>query len=344
MDAIRHAVGRMMRLESLSSDEAEAAMGDIFTGSATQAQIGAFLASLRTKGETADEILGCARAMRASATAVTPVRHGCVDTCGTGGDMAGTFNISTISAFVVAGAGVPVAKHGNRSISSTCGSADVLEALGVNLSLTAEQVARCVDQVGIGFMFAPMLHPAMAHAMGPRRELGVRTVFNLLGPLANPAQVPFQVVGVFDRSLTEIIATVMAGLGVSRALVVHGDDGLDELTTAGGSVISEMHNGEVRTYRLYPEGLGLPRASRSDLLGGDPATNAGIARSVLSGERGPQRDIVVLNAAAALYVAGQADSIGEALPLATQSIDTGHAAERLEALISLSRTLTEAAP
>ena len=341
MEAIREAIRKTTQSQHLTALEAEEAMNDILSGRATQAQIGAFLAALRVKGESAEEILGCARAMRSSARPVRPRRQGCVDTCGTGGDMAGTFNVSTVAAFVVAGAGVPVAKHGNRSISSACGSADVLEALGVHLALAPEQVGYCIDEVGIGFLFAPLLHPAMANAMGARRELGVRTVFNVLGPLTNPASVPFQVVGVFDAGLVRPLATVLSGLGLERALVVHGHGGLDELSTSGLNLVAEAGNGEIREYLLDAQELGIPRGRAEDLRGGDAAVNAAMARSVLLGEKGPCRDTVVLNAAAALYAAGASRTLAEAIPAAEGSIDGGQAMAALDSLVALSRQIAQ---
>lgn len=338
MEAIREAIKKVVQRHGLSPEESEGAMQDILSGSATQAQIGAFLAALRAKGETTDEILGCARAMRASASAVRPRSANLVDTCGTGGDMAGTFNISTVAAFVVAGAGVPVAKHGNRSVSSSCGSADLLEALGVHLALAPAQVARCIDEVGIGFLFAPKLHPAMAHVVGARRELGMRTVFNVLGPLTNPASVPFQVMGVFDPALTEPLAQVLQALGTRRALVVHGHGGLDELSTTGSNRVTELDGG-IRTTLVDARDLGLPLAGKADLAGGDARSNAETARRILAGARGPKRDIVVLNAAAALYVAGAAPRLVDGISLAERSLDGGRAAAALSGLVALSCAL-----
>jgi len=333
---IQDAIGRAMRRESLRMEEAEAAMEEIMTGQATQAQIGAFLAALGTKGETAEEISGCARAMRRSAIPVRPRSQRLVDTCGTGGDQRGTFNISTAAALVAAGAGLKVAKHGNRSISSRCGSADVLTALGVRVDLPPERVAACVDEVGIGFLFAPSLHPAMKHAMGARRELGVRTVFNILGPLTNPAGATIQLLGVFDPSLTETVACVLRALGTEAAFVVHGDGGLDELSTTGPNRVSELRAGAIRTYTLDPLDLGLPRSRLHDLQGGDAAANAAMTRAVVAGERGPRRDVVVLNAAAALVAAGAAANLREGLALAARSIDSGQALEALERLVAFS--------
>jgi anthranilate phosphoribosyltransferase len=331
---IQEAIGRAMRREDLEASEAEAAMGQIMSGEATQAQIGAFLAALGTKGETAEEITGCTRAMRRNATAVRPRSSELVDTCGTGGDGACTFNISTTAALVAAAAGLKVAKHGNRSISSRCGSADLFAALGVRLDLPPERVAACVDEVGIGFLYAPALHPAMKHAMGPRRELGVRTIFNLLGPLTNPAGAAVQVLGVFDCRLTETLAHVLRALGSRTAYVVHGAGGLDELSTTGPNQVSELRRGAVRTFTLEPLDLGLPRSRLADLQGGDAATNAALTRAVLQGERGPRRDVVLLNAAAALAAAELADALADGLQLAARAIDSGRALAVLDHLVA----------
>jgi len=336
---IREAIGRVVAGQDLSEAEAEAVMGQIMAGEATPAQIGAFLTALRLKGETVAEITGCARAMRAHATPVHPQRQDLVDTCGTGGDRTGTFNISTTAAFVVAGAGLGVAKHGNRSVSSRSGSADVLEALGVNLELTPEQVARCIDQVGIGFLFAPHLHPAMKHAIGPRREMGVRTIFNILGPLTNPAGAQRQLMGVYDPNLTSVLAQVLGGLGVQTAFVVHGADGLDELSTTGINRVSYLREGWVKDFSLDPAELGLPEARVKDLRGGTAEENAEITRAVLSGEQGPRRDVVLLNAAAALVVGGGVENMEEGLKRAAEAIDSGAALEKLEALVALSQEL-----
>jgi anthranilate synthase/phosphoribosyltransferase len=336
---LQPAIATLLQSADLSEQDAEAVMTLIMHGQATPAQIGAFLTALRMKGETVAEITGCARAMRRSAVAVRPRRPDLlVDTCGTGGDGAASFNISTAAAFVVAGAGQPVAKHGNRSVSSRCGSADVMEALGVRIDLPADLVAACIDEVGIGFLFAPLLHPAMKHAIGPRRELGVRTIFNLLGPLTNPAGARAQVLGVYDPALTETLAHVLAGLGSQSAFVVHGAGGLDELTTLGPNRISRLNNGQVETGTLDPADLGLARARAAELRGGDADENAGIIRGILSGEiRGAPRDVVALNAAAALVAADRADSFSEGLRLAAHSIDSGAAARVLAHLVEFSR-------
>ncbi|HQK13502.1 MAG TPA: anthranilate phosphoribosyltransferase [Anaerolineae bacterium] len=339
---ITEALNQLLEGQSLSMEQAEGVMAQVMAGEATPAQIAGFLIALRVKGETVEEITGCARAMRQAAVKVTPRHSNLVDTCGTGGDRAGTFNISTTAAFVAAGAGLRVAKHGNRSVSSQSGSADVLAALGVNLDLTPEQVAQCIDEIGIGFLFAPKLHPAMKYAIGPRRELGVRTVFNILGPLTNPAGAQAQVLGVYDPALTEVMANVLRSLGSRAAYVVHGDRGLDELTTTGPNRISVFGvapgNGAVVTQTLDPRDLGFDRAAPADLRGGDPATNAAITRAILDGtERGPKRDVTLLNAAAALHVGGLATDLLDGVVKATESLDSGAALEKLEALIACSQ-------
>lgn len=338
--SIKGAIAKLMEKQDLTEAEAEAAMMQVMKGQATPAQIGSFLTALRMKGETVNEITGGARAMRANAIPVRPKRtERLVDTCGTGGDCAGTFNVSTTAAFVVCGAGQPVAKHGNRSVSSKSGSADVLEALGVNLELTPEQVADCVDVVGIGFLFAQKLHPAMKNAGGPRRELGVRTLFNILGPLTNPANAAAQVMGVYDPNLTETLARVLAALGSEAAFVVHGAGNIDELTTIGLNRVSELRNGQVKTYLLDPQELGFNRAYSADIRGGTAEENALITRSVLEGtERGPRRDAVILNAAAALTAGGRALTLREGIDQANQSLDSGAAAAVLEHLVSFSRS------
>jgi anthranilate phosphoribosyltransferase len=341
---IREAISQLLDNQSLTAEQAEAVMDQIMTGETTPAQIGGFLVALRVKGETVDEITGCARAMRRAAVRVVPRQNSAlgqcalIDTCGTGGDGSGTFNISTTTAFVAAGAGLRVAKHGNRSISSRSGSADVLTALGVNLDLAPEQIAGCLDETGIGFLYAPKLHPAMRYAIGPRRELGVRTVFNVLGPLTNPAGAQAQILGVYDPALTEIMARVLRDLGSRAAYVVHGHGGLDELTTTGPNRVSSFGLGgkeDVVTKTLDPQTLGLPLARPEDLLGGEPEENARITRDVLSSrDRGPRRDVVLLNAAAALHVGGLADDLESGLTLAQASIDSGAAQHTLEAMIA----------
>ena len=335
---IKEALSKIVSRNDLTMAEAREVMREIMKGEATQAQIGAFLTALRMKGETADEIAGCALAMRESAIAVKPKSNQLVDTCGTGGDDKGTFNISTTVAFVAAGAGLAVAKHGNRSVSSRCGSADLLQALGVNLELTQEQVAQCIDEVGIGFLFAPKLHPAMKYALGPRQEIGLRTIFNILGPLSNPAQAKRQLLGVYNSDLTELIAEVLRTLGAEHAFVVHGADGLDELSVTGQNKISRLYDGYIETYYLNPQDLGLPRAKLSDLAGGSIEENAAITRALLAGKDGPKRDVILFNAAAVLIAGGKASSFSEGLGLAAEAIDNGSAQRKLHQLIEFGRS------
>jgi anthranilate phosphoribosyltransferase len=345
--------------QSLSRDEARALMAQILAGEATDAQIAALLVALHMKGETVEEIVGFAEAIRAAA-APLPTHHAeagrgrdpgsdagsdsaldvsgterdaLVDTCGTGGDASGTFNISTATALVVAGAGVRVAKHGNRSVTSKCGSADVVEALGVRLTLTPAQVAACLEEVGIAFLFAPAMHSAMKYVQPARRELRLRTVFNLLGPLTNPARASAQVVGVYSDDLVDKLAEALAMLGLRRALVVHGHDGLDEITISGPTRVAEVREGRVRTYEVTPDQFGLKRAPLDAISGGDAQTNAQIIRDILAGAKSPRRDVVLLNAAAALVAAGRADAIGDALPRAAQALDSGAAQGKLETLV-----------
>lgn len=329
---LKSAIAEVINRRDLSLEQAEAAMNVIMGGEATQAQIGSYLTALRMKGETVAEIAGSARAMRNHVVKVAvPIEVGTmlVDTCGTGGDGKHTFNISTTAAFVVAGYGVKVAKHGNRAASSQCGSADVLMALGGNLDLTAEQVGQCIQEVGIGFLYALHHHPAMRHAIGPRREMGQRTIFNLLGPLTNPAGATHQLIGIYDPALTEPIAHVLGALGSKAAFVVHGADGLDELSTTGRNRVSYLKNGEVTTFEIDPAELGLARAQLSDFQGGSPADNAQITWDILSGrDQGPRRDIVLLNAAAALSIACNNWPAG--LEEARQSLDSGAALRVLE--------------
>jgi anthranilate phosphoribosyltransferase len=329
---IREALDRLVRREDLAAAEAEAVMSEIMRGEATPAQVAAFLVALRMKGETVDEVVGCARAMRAAATKVPCRAATIVDTCGTGGDGAQTFNVSTAAAFVVAGAGLTVAKHGNRSVSSRCGSADVFEALGVRIDLPADRLAACLDEVGIAFLFAPALHPAMKHAIGPRREMGLRTIFNLLGPLTNPAGAQVQVVGVFAPAWVEPIARVLAELGTRGAFVVHGAGGLDEFSTTGPNRAAHVDGGEVRTLTVNPADLGLPAARVEDLAGGDAILNAALTVEVLKGSRGPRRDATLLNAAAALVAAGSAADWKDGLARAAEAVDSGAAMRKLETL------------
>ncbi|NPV26634.1 MAG: anthranilate phosphoribosyltransferase [Firmicutes bacterium] len=334
---LKKAIDKVINYYHLSEEEAEETMSLIMDGEATPAQIAALITALRLKGETVEEITGFARAMRARVRKIAPRHQRLIDTCGTGGDQRFTFNISTTAAFVVAGAGLPVAKHGNRSVSSRCGSADVLEALGVKVTILPEQVERCLEEIGIGFLFAPTFHEAMKHAVAPRREIGIRTVFNLLGPLTNPAGAQVQVLGVYDASLTGIMARVLRRLGVERAMVVHGEDGLDEITHTGRTRVSELNNGEIRTYYLDPTDLGLSRGELKDIVGGSAEENARITREVLSGRPGPCRNVVLLNAAAALLVGGKVDHLRDGVQLAAEVIDSGAALAKLEGMIAFTR-------
>ncbi len=326
---------KLLKHEDLTETEVMEAMNSIMDGSATQAQIAGFLTALRFKGETVEEITGCARVMREKSEKINPGVDYCIDTCGTGGDGANTFNISTAASFIAAAGGVNVAKHGNRAMSSRSGSADVLEALGVNIMLTPEQVGMCIEQVGIGFMFAQSFHKSMKYAAGARKELGIKTVFNILGPLTNPANAGGQVLGVFDEALTGVMASVLQNLGSERALVVHGMDGLDEISTAALTKISELKDGKIDTYYLDAGKYALAVPSGKELNGGDASVNAGIVRSIFSGEKGARRDIVLINAAAALYVGKQADDIAGGIKLAADLIDTGKAGKKLDELIEL---------
>lgn len=343
---IREAISRVIEKKDLDEKQMVAVMNEIMGGEATPAQIGSFITALRMKGETIEEISGAAMVMREKATRIetgVAVDKGeiLVDTCGTGGDSSGTFNVSTTTAFVVAAAGLPVAKHGNRSVSSQCGSADVLEALGVNLNLTPEQVGNCVREVGIGFLFAPMLHGAMKHAIGPRREIGIRTIFNVLGPLTNPAGANVQLLGVYSPDLCEKLARVLGRLGSLRALVVCGAGNLDELTVTGDTEVAELANGDIRTYTVRPEDVGLGRSRLVDLKGGDtPEESAAILREVLAGAEGPKRGMLLLNSGAALYAAGKAPGMKTGVELAAKIIDSGAATAKLEALIKFSQSVS----
>jgi anthranilate phosphoribosyltransferase len=342
--SVQHAIAKISKGQHLTSQEAEAAMDEIMTGTATPAQIGGYLMALRLKGETIDEITGSARSMRRAANHPPVAAEGLVDTCVTGGAGSATFNISTTVAFVVAGTGLPVAKHGNRAASSKCGSADVLNALGVNLNLTPEQVADCITSVGIGFLFAPMFHPAMKHAIGPRRELGVRTIFNVLGPLSNPAGARRQLMGVYAAELTEPLANVLCQLGGEAAFVVHGDGGLDELTTTGPNYVSELRDGRVTSYTLDPQSLGFKPCKPQDLLGSDPEENAKITHGILDGTvDSAKRDVVLLNAAAGIVAGGKASNLKEGIDLAAKSIDSGAALGKLNALVEHSQKFAQAA-
>jgi len=337
---IKDAISNVVMDKDLTENEMVDVMNEIMSGDATPAQIGSFITGLRMKSETVEEITGAVRVMREKATPIlsgvdTAAGEILVDTCGTGGDGSGTFNVSTTTAFVVAGAGVPVAKHGNRSVSSNCGSADVLEAAGVNLGISPEQVGECIQQIGIGFLFAPALHGAMKHAIGPRKELGIRTIFNILGPLTNPAGANVQILGVFDADLTEPLAQVLGKLGSKRALVVHGEGNLDELTVTGETKVSELNDGKVINYAINPESLGLKKASIEDLRGGkDSEESADQMIKVLGGEKGPKRDMVLLNSGAALMASGLCADLKSGIAKAADTIDSGAALEKLEQLIS----------
>lgn len=344
---IKEMIQKVVRGRDLSEEEMIGVMDEIMEGRATDAQIGAFITGLRMKGETIAEITGAARVMRAKAT---PIRvqnstvsldrdeinvdqETIVDTCGTGGDGTNTFNVSTTTAFVVAGGGIKVAKHGNRSVSSQCGSADVLEALGVNLDVSPEVVEECITDIGIGFLYAPALHGAMKYAIGPRREIGIRSIFNVLGPLTNPAGANVQVLGVYKPELTSVLAEVLRRLGSTSALVVFGEGSFDEISIVGPTQVSELRDGKIRNYRIMPEDFGLTRGNMADIRGGDAGKNAAIIRDILSGKAGPRRDMVLLNAAAAFYAAGKAPEIRVGIKMAADSIDSTRASEKLARLI-----------
>lgn len=335
---IKEAVNMLVSGINLSEAEMAECMTEIMEGRSTDAQIGAFLAALRIKGETVGEITGAARIMKEKAARIN-APEGVLDTCGTGGDMSQTFNISTTVAIVVAAAGIPVAKHGNRSVSSKSGSADVLEALGVKIDLPPEKVEQCLFETGFGFLFAPLFHPAMKFAIGPRREMGIRTIFNILGPITNPAGAKRQILGVFSSSLTETLAQVLGNLGAEDAMVVHGEDGLDEITITDGTKVSRFSKGKVENIYLAPEDFGLGRGIREDLIGGDKVENAKISLKIFNGEKGPKRDIVLINSAAALMVAGKSDDPRTALEMAKYSVDSGSALTKLEAIKKISNSL-----
>jgi anthranilate phosphoribosyltransferase len=334
---IQQAIARLLDGRDLDSAEARAAMDEIMSGEATPSQTAGFLVALRAKGETADEIAGCAEAMREHVVPVTPARDDLVDTAGTGGDGARTLNISTGAALVAAAAGAAVAKHGNRAVSSASGSADVLEALGFELELEPDRIAQSIDELGFGFIFAPAHHPGFRHAAPVRRELGVRTVFNVLGPLTNPAAARAQIVGVYSAELAPVIAEVLHRLGTRRAFVVHGAGGIDELSPAGSNLVYEVVDGLVRERMIDPLELGIARCAPGDLGGGAPEENAAAVRRVLDGEPGPHRDAVLLNAAGAIAAAGHADDLADGLAVAAEAVDSGVAAERLDSLVAFSR-------
>jgi anthranilate phosphoribosyltransferase len=346
IEAIKQVIDRV----DLTEAEAESVLEQIMTGQCTDAQVASLLTALRMKGETVAELTGFARVMRRKAARVIPQfrvnaeigdteREALIDTCGTGGDVSGSFNVSTATAFVVAGAGFRVAKHGNRSVSSQCGSADVVEALGVKIQLKPDSIARCIDEVGIGFLHAPLLHDAMKYVAIARKQMGIRTIFNMLGPLTNPAGANIQVVGVYSASLTELLASVLKELGSTRALVVHGSDGLDEISITSESKITELNRGELTTYVVAPEDFGLERSSLSEIQGGDARQNSEMILGILRGAHGPRRDIVVLNAAAALLATSRARDFREGVKIATESIDSGKALRKLEHLIEFTNRM-----
>ena len=332
-DNLQKIIGR----KNLSESEMSETIEEIFSGTLSNAQIGAFMAALATKGETFEELAGAARAMRRKAARIQVSAPAVVDTCGTGGDGSGTFNISTTTAFVVAGSGVTVAKHGNRSVSSRCGSADLVEALGVDITVDPFVVEEAVAEIGIGFLFAPLYHGAMKHAAAARKEVGTRSIFNMLGPLTNPAGADCQLLGVFAPQLTEMFAEALRLLGSRRALVVHGHDGLDEISVCAPTRVTELKDGLIRTYDIDPERFLGRRAAPAEVAGGDPARNAAITRGVLAGDKGACRDVVVLNAAAALMAAGKTDTIEAGMRLAAESIDSGSARRKLDELVNFTR-------
>ena len=337
---IREAIAALVQGNSLSFQEAKQVMEEIMSGEATSAQFAAFTTALRIKGESIEEITGLASVMREKAVTV-PVTPPVIDTCGTGGDSLSCFNISTTTAFVVAGAGVKVAKHGNRAMSSGCGSADTLEALGVKIDLGAEEVSQCIEQAGIGFMFAPLFHPSMKHAAAPRREIGIRTIFNVLGPLSNPAKAEYQLIGVPSREIGNKLASALFRLGTKHSLVVHGIDGMDEITISGKSFVWDINEqGASSPYEICPDDFGITTACIEDIRGGTPTENAKILRRILKGQKGPRRDIVVMNAAAALVASNKAPDFMTGIDMARETIDNGHATDRLEKLIELSQKLS----
>jgi len=335
---IKEAIAKAMANEDLRESEMMEAMEEVMEGKATSAQIAAFITVLRMKGETVEEVTGAARIMRQKATRIDARSAIIVDTCGTGGDGMNTFNISTTTAFVVAAAGITVAKHGNRAVSSGCGSADVLEALGVNISPGPEIVEECIQQIGIGFLFAPRLHGAMKYALGPRREIGVRTIFNILGPLTNPAGATSQLLGVYDRRLTEMVANVLKNLGTKRAFVVHGLDGLDEATVTGETRVSELKDGLITTYNIDPIDVLGETYRGEELVGGDASINAQITKDVLTGKDGACRKVVLLNAALAIMAGEKAENIREGIAIAEECIDNGAAIKKLQGLIELTNS------
>lgn len=334
---IKEAIKKVIVKENIDQESAYKVALSIMSGEATDAQIGSLITALRMKGETVDEITGFVKAMRDKVTRINAPKEYLIDTCGTGGDGACTFNISTISALVAAGAGCRVAKHGNRSVSSKCGSADLLKELGVNIETPPGKVAKCIEEAGVGFLFAPLLHPAMKYAIGPRREMSVRTIFNILGPLTNPAGAKRQLLGVYSKELTTPIANVLANLDSIHCMVVHGEDGLDEITTTGKTFVSELKDGKVKEYTISPEDFGMIKRKPEDLKGGTPKTNAEITLNLLKGGTGGKREITLLNSGAAIYVSGKAGSLAEGIKKAKESIDSGEALRRLEALREIAK-------
>jgi anthranilate phosphoribosyltransferase len=325
-DAIKKAISR----EDLNQEDSYEVALSIMNGETTNAQIASLITALRMKGETVNEITGFVKAMRDKVTKINAPTAYLIDTCGTGGDGSGTFNISTISAFVAAGASCNVAKHGNRSVSSKCGSADLLKELGVNIENPPEKVEKCLKEAGIGFLFAPLLHPAMKYAIGPRREMGIRTIFNILGPLTNPAGTRRQLLGVYEKQLTTVLANVLLNLDSIHCMIVHGEDGLDEITTTGKTFVSELKDGKVKEYAISPEDFGIKKCKPEELKGSSPEINAKITLDILKGQKGAKRDIAILNAGAAIYVAGKAESLSAGIQKAKESIDSGEALKRLE--------------
>jgi anthranilate phosphoribosyltransferase len=335
---IKEAINLLVGDINLSEAEMAECMKEIMEGRATESQIGSFLTALRIKGETVEEITGAARIMRDKAARIK-APDGVLDTCGTGGDMSHTFNISTITAVVVAAAGIPVAKHGNRAVSSKSGSADVLEALGIKIDLQPEKVEKCLFETGFGFLFAPLFHPAMKFAIGPRREMGIRTIFNILGPLTNPANAKRQVLGVFSSKLTEVLALVLGNLGADDAMVVHGEDGLDEITITNGTKVSRFANGKVENMYFSPEDFGLARGKVEDLAGGDKDENASITHRILNGGKNHKRDVVLINSAAAIVVSGKEQDLTSAIEMARDAIDSGKAMKKLDEIRRISNSL-----
>ncbi|MFQ3573598.1 MAG: anthranilate phosphoribosyltransferase [Thermodesulfovibrionales bacterium] len=334
---LKDAIAKLINHTHLSESEMANCITDIMDGNTNDAQIASFLTALRMKGETVDEITGAAKAMRAKSIKIRSPQ-GAIDTCGTGGDAVGTFNISTAAAFVVASAGIPVAKHGNRSVSSKSGSADVLEALGVKIDITPERVERCIFETNFAFLFAPLFHPAMRYVAQARRDMGIRTIFNLLGPITNPADTKSQIIGIFSPHLTETIASVLMRLGSTSALVVHGMDGIDEITLSGKTQVSELKDGKIKTYHISPDHLGLRLSPLESIIGGSKELNAEIIMSVFEGAKGPHRDVVVLNAGAAIYIAGKAKDIKEGIEIAQKEIDSKRALQKLKEVVKITNS------